>query len=227
VANDNRVSITRLIAIPAVITLLVTFLRLKGELNQWGAPWFSNAAGGGGAIVGISWLPFIFGPWFALRLIKTGNGFESAKRAWGYLGLGFVILIASGVIVGISAARQTMLVAIIGFVGMLAAAFVPLKGWRTLGRTLFAYGIAARVPVLVVMFFAMRGNGGAGWGTHYDAIQPNMTQLPFAQKFLFEAFLPQMTLWIAWTVIIGLLAGLIAAAVAQRGKQTSAAPVGA
>ena len=225
-ANDNRVSITRLIAIPALITLLVTFLRLKGELNHWGSPWFSNAAGGGGAIVGISWLPFIFGPWFALKLIKTGNGFESARKAWGYLGLGFVILIASGVIVGISVSRHSRLFAIVGFLGMLVAAFVPLKGWQTLGRTLFAYGIAARVPVLVVMFFAMRGNGGAGWGTHYDAVDPSMAQLPFVQKFLFEAFLPQMTLWIAWTVIIGLLAGLIAVAVARRGKQTSTAPAG-
>jgi hypothetical protein len=226
-ANDDRVSITRLIAIPAVITLLVTFLRLKGELNHWGAPWFSNAAGGGGAIVGISWLPFIFGPWFALKLIKTGNGFESAKKAWGYLGLGFVVLMASGVIVGISASRQALLFAVIGFLGMLAAAFLPLNGWRTLGRTLIAYGIAARLPVLVVMFFAMRGNGGAGWGTHYDAIPPGMANLPFFQKFLFEAFLPQMTLWIAWTVIVGLLAGLIATAVARRGKQPSTAPVGA
>jgi hypothetical protein len=223
-ADDNRFSITRLIAIPAVITLLVTFLRLKGELNHWGAPWFSNAAGGGGAIVGISWLPFIFGPWFALRLIKTGNGFESARKAWGYLGLGFVILVASGVIVGISASRQARILAIIGFLGLLVAAFVPLKGWRTLGRTLFAYGIAARVPVLVVMFFAMRGNGGAGWGTHYDAVQPDMAHLPFAQKFLFEAFLPQMTLWIAWTVIVGLLAGLIAVAVAQRSKPAAEVP---
>jgi hypothetical protein len=226
-ANDNQVSITRLIAIPAVITLLVTFLRLKGELNHWGVPWFSNAAGGGGAIVGISWLPFIFGPWFALKLIKTGNGFESAKRAWGYLGLGFAVLVASGVIVGIAASKQAMLFAVIGFLGMLAAAFVPLKGWRTLGRTLFAYGIAARVPVLVVMFFAMRGNGGAGWGTHYDAVDPSMAHLPFAQKFLFQAFLPQMTLWVAWTVIVGLLAGLIAVAVARRSKQTSPVPAGA
>ncbi|HXH49266.1 MAG TPA: hypothetical protein VNM47_07960 [Terriglobia bacterium] len=226
-ANDNRVSITRLIAIPALITLLVTFLRLKGELNHWGAPWFSNAAGGGAAIVGISWLPFIFGPWFALKLIKTGNGFESAKKAWGYLGLGFVVLVASGVIVGVAASKHAMLFAVIGFLGMVAAAFVPFKGWRTLGRTLFAYGIAARVPVVIVMFFAMRGNGGAGWGTHYDAVDPSMPNLPFAQKFLFEAFLPQMTAWIAWTVIVGLLAGLIAAAVARRSKQTSTAPAGA
>jgi hypothetical protein len=223
-SKDNRVSITRLIAIPAAITLVVTFLRLAGELNHWGMPWFGSAAGGQGAIVGISWLPFIFGPWFALRLANLGHGFESARKAWGYLGLAFVVLVAGGFFVGIAQSSQSRLLALIGFLGMLAAAFVPTRGWRALGRTLIAYGIAARLPVLIVMFFAMRANGGAGWGTHYDAVQPEMAHLPFAQKFLFEAFLPQMTLWIAWTVIVGMLAGLIAVAIARRGKSPVESP---
>ena len=34
-------------------------------------------------------------------------------------------------------------------------------------RELIAYAFAARIPVLIVMFFAMRG----GWGTHYDAVE--------------------------------------------------------
>jgi hypothetical protein len=226
-ANDNRVSITRLIAIPAVITLLVTFLRLEGELNHWGSPWFSNAAGGGGAIVGISWLPFIFGPWFALRLVKSGNGFASASKAWGYLALGFVVLFASGFVLNIAASGKLRLLAIVGFAGMLVAAFMPLKGWRTLTQTLIAYAFAARIPVVIVMFFAMRGNGGAGWGTHYDAVEQEMAQLPFATKFFYDAFLPQLTFWIAWTVIIGMLAGLIAIAVARRAKRPATAPAGA
>ncbi|TAM82678.1 MAG: hypothetical protein EPN47_08460 [Acidobacteria bacterium] len=223
-ANGNRGSITRLIAIPAVITLLITFLRLEGELNHWGAPWFNNAPGGGGAIVGISWLPFIFGPWFALDLLKAGNGFEKAKRAWGYLGLGFVVLIASGIVLGVGISKQMKALAIVGFAGMLVAAFLPRIGWRALARTLIAYAFAARIPVLIVMFFAMQGNGGAGWGTHYDAVPPGMAHLPFSLKFLFEAFLPQMTLWIAWTVIAGMLAGMIAVALARRGRSEAAVP---
>lgn len=221
--NDNRVSITRLIAIPALITLAVTFLRLVGELKQWGMPWFGSEAGGQGAIVGISWLPLIFGPYFAFRLIKTGNGFQSGKRAWIYLGLAFVVVMASGAFLSFVEAKQMRALGIIGFAGMLVAAFVPRIGWRAFGQTLIAYAFAARVPVLIVMFVSMRANGGAGWGTHYDAVDPDMVHLPFAQKFFYDAFLPQMFFWIAWTVIIGTLAGLIAVAFARRSKTTSAA----
>ena len=45
------ISITSLITIPALITLGVTILRLVGELEHWPKPWFSAAAGGGGARV--------------------------------------------------------------------------------------------------------------------------------------------------------------------------------
>lgn len=223
-ANESRVSITRLIAIPAVITLGVTFLRLAGELNHWGMPWFGSAAGGQGAIVGISWLPFIFGPYFAIRLSRTGNALQSASKAWGYLGLGFVVLIASGIVLGLTAPEQIIALVIIASAGMLVAAFVPLKGWRALAQTLIAYAFAARVPVLIVMFFAMRGNGGAGWGTHYDAVESGMASLPFTSKFFYGAFLPQLTFWIAWTVIIGMLAGLIAVAIARRSKPAAVGP---
>jgi hypothetical protein len=57
-----------LIRIPAAITLAVTLLRLVLELS--GAPgWLASTAGGGGrAVLGIAWLPLLFGPWFAFRI---------------------------------------------------------------------------------------------------------------------------------------------------------------
>ena len=69
----KSISITSLITIPALITLGITILRLVGELEHWPKPWFSAAAGGGGAIIGISWLPIIFGPYFALKLAGAGD----------------------------------------------------------------------------------------------------------------------------------------------------------
>ena len=54
-------STSSLITVPALLTLAITIVRLVGELKHWPAPWFSNAAGGGGALVGISWLPILFG----------------------------------------------------------------------------------------------------------------------------------------------------------------------
>jgi hypothetical protein len=52
----------------SLITLGVTLLRFVLELS--GAPdWLASAKGGGGkALLGIAWLPLVFGPYFALRL---------------------------------------------------------------------------------------------------------------------------------------------------------------
>ena len=87
------------------------------------------------------------------------------------------------------------------------------------------------MPVLIVMLLALRGNGGKGWGTHYDAVIPQLTQASSAKKFLYEAFPPQMTMWIGWTLAIGSVFGVIVATVAygvslnvlRRGKQATRA----
>jgi len=108
---------------------------------------------------------------------------------------------------------------------MLIAAFVPLIGWPSLGRVLLAYAFAARIPVLIVMYYAMSGNGGAGWGTHYDAVNPMLAHLSFWRKYIYAAIMPQMTLWIGWTVILGAIIGAIVAAIVRRGKQAGPAAV--
>ena len=206
-----------LIAIPALITLAITILRLVGELEHWPTPWFTNVAGGGGALIGISWLPIIFGPWFAVKLVRAGAGPSSAGKAIGFAVLAVVLLFGGGFWFESMIRNLSYLVAL-PLLLMLASAFIPALAWRSLGTTLLAYALAARIPVLVVMFLAMRGNGGAGWGTHYDAVPPMFAQLSFAKKYVIMALIPQMTLWIGWTVAIGALFGTVAAAVARRGK---------
>ena len=57
----------------ALLTLAVTLLRfvLEGlKAPDWLA---SRKAGGGGALIGISWLPLIFGPWFVTRIRTTAD----------------------------------------------------------------------------------------------------------------------------------------------------------
>jgi len=65
-------SIFRIILVPALITLVVTLLRLVGELQNWSPAFFSREAGGGGALIGIAWLVPIFGVYFALKLSRGG-----------------------------------------------------------------------------------------------------------------------------------------------------------
>ena len=219
----KSISTTSLITIPALITLGITILRLVGELQHWPKPWFSGAAGGGGAIVGISWLPIIFGPYFALKLAGAGEGPSTMGKAIGMALAGFGVLILGIVALGLAARSPHRGLTAIGFLVTLVAAFIPRIVWRSLGNTLLAYAFAARIPVLIVMFFAMRGNGGQGWGTHYDAVETALVNASFATKFIYEAVLPQMTFWIAWTVVVGLILGIIVASLVRPGRKAAPA----
>jgi hypothetical protein len=59
-SSSVRPTTMQLVLFPSIITLAITILRLFGELQHWAALWFSTTAGGGLAIIGISWLLLIF-----------------------------------------------------------------------------------------------------------------------------------------------------------------------
>ncbi len=210
-STSGRIGIGHLILWPALITLAITILRLEGELQHWGSPWFSTSAGGGGAIVGISWLPLIFGPYFALKLARSGQGPAGYGKVFGSTLGGVVVMILGAVLVYETESHPGILT-LAGFLIMLAAAFIPRFVWRSLGSALLGYAFLARIPVLIVMYLAMKGN----WGTHYDSVGPRYQDLAFWHKFFDMAFLPQMFLWIGYTVVFGSLFGAIAGALFGR-----------
>ena len=218
--ETKPVCITSLVTIPALITLGITILRLVGELEHWPKLLFSPAVGGGLAIVGISWLPIIFGPYFALKLAGVGDRPSGIGKAIGFTLCGLVVL-GLGIVLAGATAKHLSILTVVAYLVMLVAAFIPGIGWRSLGNALLAYAFAARIPVVIVMLLAMRGNGGQGWGTHYDASPPNFPLHSFGAKFFFIGVLPQLTWWIAWTVIVGAILGVIVAAIAGRGKQAA------
>jgi hypothetical protein len=95
---------------------------------------------------------------------------------------------------------------------MLPAAVLAYWGWPALGRTLFAYGFAARLPVAAIMFLAVMGQ----WGTHYDYVgMPPEFQMGLLRGFFWLAFFPQLVFWVFFTVVLGALSGSLAAVVAS------------
>lgn len=218
-ASGKNVSIMRLIFIPSVITLGITLLRLIGELQHWPTALFNPAAGGAGSIIGISWLPLIFGVYFAFKLSDAGQGPQDRGRAIRLSLIGLVLFIAGGVI-AINPSISFPGKEAVGLLFLLLAIGLQYPGWPQLFKTLLAYGYAARIPVLIVMFFAISGN----WGTHYDVVPPGFpADTPFWPKFLQIAFLPQMILWIGYTIITGMICGSIATAIRQKRNQTTQA----
>jgi hypothetical protein len=216
---QSRAGSISLIAIPAVITLAITVLRLIGEMQGWSKAWFNPAAGGGGAVIGIVWLVPIFGIYFAIKLSNAGEGIARPGRAALFALLGLLI-----VVVGFAAAFLVSKPGLLGAqlalgVAAVVATVLQRRGWPALFKTLLAYGYAARIPVAIIMFFAIRGN----WGTHYDGPPPGFpADISWFPKFILIGVIPQLVFWVAFTVIVGTLFGSVAVAIANRGKQEGA-----
>jgi len=201
-----------LILVPAAITLAVTLLRLAGELQGWSPVLFSREPGGGGSLVGIAWLVPVFGAWFGWRLVRSGDRPGSLKRALGLTVLALALMPATGFAaakLGMSQSLATLgAFAVVSIVGVVVA----LRAWPALGRVLLAYGLAARIPVALVMLAAILGS----WGTHYDVLPPGAPEMTGLRKWFVIGLLPQMTIWLWFTSVIGGLFGIGAGAVAAR-----------
>jgi hypothetical protein len=204
----------KLILVPAVITLAVTLLRLVGELQGWSPLLFNKEAGGGAAIVGIAWLVPVFGAWFGWTLTRAGSGPGGIGRALGLTVLAFALIPAVGFLAAKAGIEQQSLTTLwIYAVASIGSVVVGMRAWPALGRTLFGYGLAARIPVVLVMLAAMLGN----WGTHYDvAPSADFPQMGTLAKWFTIGVVPQLTIWMAFTIVIGGLFGIVAGAIARR-----------
>ncbi|HWW94441.1 MAG TPA: hypothetical protein VN375_13830 [Vicinamibacteria bacterium] len=212
----NEVAIKKLILVPSVITLVVTLLRLAGELMHWSPTLFNPEAGGGGAIVGIAWLVLVFGAYFGLKLANAGHGPAAVGPAILYSILGFALVPALGfgaVKLGLPAQGFAAFGTFV--VLSLLGAVVAYRAWPALGKVLLAYGLAARIPVMIVMLFAILGR----WGTHYDVAPPNLPDMNPIAKWLLIGVLPQLTLWIWFTIAGGAILGTLAVAVTGRARR--------
>jgi hypothetical protein len=198
-------SIRRLIVVPVLITLAVTLLRLVGELQHWSPKFFSREAGGAGALVGIVWLVPIFGIYFATRLNQAGQGPISRGRAIGYA---LAALVVEFVLVLTLVKLSLPIVAtiVVSNLASFLSLWIAYRGWPELGKVEAIYGLAARIPVATLMLIAMAAN----WGTHYEQGPPGFPEMSLAWKWLLIGLLPQLCLWIAFTVVVGSLFGSLA-----------------
>jgi hypothetical protein len=216
---SQETSPVKLILVPAVITFAITLLRLVGELQGWSPALFSREAGGGGALVGISWLVPIFGAWFGWKLAKAGSTPGRIGPALLIAILAFAIMpaIGFGTIKGANLNPQSFVAFGLFVVLAFAGLALGLRAWPALGKVLLQYALAARVPVILVMLVAMLGN----WGTHYDVPPPNFPEMGTLAKWFAIGVVPQLSIWIWYTVVVGMIFGILAAAVAGRRPATA------
>jgi hypothetical protein len=140
--SASRISISRLVIAPTLITLGVTLLRLVGELRGWPSPWFAK----NNAIVGITWLlPPTFGVYFAWQLWREGEPIDRIDRAFlfGLLGVALNQLVEATVFQYADISIYSMLV-ILWTVAVISA-YMQYLAWPALCKTLIADQTASSV----------------------------------------------------------------------------------
>jgi hypothetical protein len=100
----------------------------------------------------------------------------------------------------------------LNFVLSLIGLVLLFVAWPALFKALLAYGYAARIPVALVQFLAMRGH----WGTHYDTLDPGFPPIGFWPMYLKVSFVPNVFFMEAYTVIVGAFFAIIMLAMVRR-----------
>lgn len=202
----------RMILVPSLITLGVTVLRLIGELRNWPDPFFRKSAGGFGSIVGIAWLALIFAIYFAIKLQNAGKSFERPGRAIGFTFLSIILCIAGMALIFHDETNPKPLMQFAGVIVGLGSITVMRFAWPAYWNVMLAYALAARIPVIIIMYLAMQGN----WGTHYDVAPPGSSYADWQTKFIQIGLLPQLLLWIPYTISLCGLFGIVTVALRRR-----------
>lgn len=211
-----RSSVLVPILVAGGLTLVVTGVRLYGEVQGWDPRWFNRDAGGGGALLGISWLPIVFGLWFGRRLAKAGRAPKSFGRAFVLNLVGLLALIGGVVWFG---SRME------GMEGDAIRDAVPYLGYGAMGLTVLAliawpsafvsnlfYGVLARAPVISAQYLSIHN----AWDTHYAKVHPKMPPMtPDEQAH--GLLLAQLTVWLPFTILLGGLFALIGAKLSRKG----------
>lgn len=216
--SNGSASIWKYILVPAVITLAVTVIRLIGELQHWNEIFFRRTAGGGGAVVGIVWLAFVFAIYFAVTLQNNGETLAGKGRAIGLCVLSLLVFVGGQFLSFSGFQSGSTFKSVLGGLVTIAALLIMRVAWPSLWNVLLAYALAARIPVIVIMYLAFSGN----WGTHYDAVPPDVSYPNLTAKFIQLGVIPQLLFWVPFTVIFCGLFGVITAAV-RRPKPAEAA----
>lgn len=197
-ADSYKPRVFPLLLIAALLTAVVTGVRLWGELAGWDARWFSAEAGSPLNPFGIVWLVPVFGFLFGRRVAQAGDKPPFVASFFVPMFALLVLLGAAGYV-----GRELEGEALQQAVGYLAygapvLSLLALFAWPRMFVVNLLYGLLARVPVMLVQYLDIQN----GWQTHYGKVHPKMPKLD-ADERLWALTLAQGSVWIPFTILLG------------------------
>ncbi len=195
----------------AVVTLLVTVLRVIGESQGWDSAWFNPEAGSAFNPFGIVWLVPLFGFIFGRRLAQAGTG-PAFITGFFVPMFGFFSIVGMAMFLGSSFEGEEMRDATIYLFGAASLlSLLALFAWPRAFFTMLFYSISARLPVMLVQYLDIQN----GWQTHYGRTAPQMGHMgPDERIWMLTQW--QAGFWIPFTVTLGCGFAAIGAAVGRR-----------
>ncbi|MBL9076283.1 MAG: hypothetical protein JNL08_02190 [Planctomycetes bacterium] len=206
--TETGPSTLRLLLVPTLVTLLVSVARLMAEVQGR----VTNLSGGRGALLGITWLVFVFGGWFGWRLARLGSA-PRVRRAWLWSLLSLVAIVGTAAWrfaqVDLQDRSETAFAALRGHVLVIAAVttaagLLQFVVWPRLAAVLLGYGLLARATVLALTWLAKQ----QGWDTHYTKFGPAGIERDLPATML-SATIAQIGFWVPFTIVGGMVVGCL------------------
>ncbi|MFM1873735.1 MAG: hypothetical protein RL398_3157 [Planctomycetota bacterium] len=199
----QRSPVARAVWTAAAVSLLVTLVRLCGELQHWHPAVFGTGAGGDNSPLGITWLVLPFGFWFGRTLAKNGSRPASLGKTALFCLLGIGLTVGVFVLAVTQVADWQLRMLVLGG-GTAACGLIALIAWPRMWMTLVAYGFLARLPVVVVQYLSIEN----GWDVHFAKGPPDAPP-EMALELLTSA---QVSFWpLAFTPLVGGLFAVLGA----------------
>lgn len=203
---------------PIAITVLLVLIRLIGELLKvdvqfLGTNQFNANAGGGGSLLGGSWLIPIFGFVFGWRWTGQRRAPDKPGIALGLFGLGAAVV---AIAIAIAFNFKLQGEALAGLIGgtSLVAILLAFRAWPRHALTSLIYAYSVRLVVVGITFATIF----AGADTHFGAFPPD-SEIPETKMEQAVALsIAQVTMWPAMTMCIGGFLGTFASMMRGRKK---------
>jgi hypothetical protein len=200
-------SVTRAVLLAAIVSLLVTALRLYGEQQNWAPTVFAKEPGGS-SWFGITLLVLPFGFWFGRRLAHNGHRPASTGKALLLPVAGIAAIGGLGYL--LMQTTESWTVRAYGFNTLaVLAGLATFVAWRRAWFVLAFYGVLARLPVVLVQYESIQ----RGWDNHFAKGPPGSDP----NDALFLLTLAQCAMWpFGWTVLVGGFCAAIGAATVRK-----------
>ncbi|GEM_PF-3461018 len=198
---------TKVLLFAVAASLAVAVARFVGQVQGW----IPTTSGGGLHPLGVSWLPFVFGPVFAAQLAREGSAPRWQRaRLLGVSGFVAVVAVVMWKFApiadlpkdapGLQAATDSALFA--AFVATLAVFAAQCALWGRLALAIVCYAVPVRLAVLALTAIAKK----LDYDTHYTKFGPAGNEFDLATT-VSTAAVAQLGFWVPFAVVCGFSTG--------------------